>query len=58
MAFPHDWHRDIIADFADGHPHRPPARRPRAAPRSRVHRLIDALTLSAREGRTVTIAAS
>ena len=52
MDFPCDWHRDLIADFAD-------AIRRGTAPRItgrdalRVHRLIDAIERSA-EGRTVT----
>jgi len=57
MAFPHDWHRDIIADFADAlRTGNPPAVPGRAA--LAVHRLIDALLASARDGRSVTIAAS
>ncbi len=55
MAFPHDWHRDVIADFAAAvRAGRPPAVPGRAA--LAVHRLIDALTLSAREGRTLPVA--
>ena len=57
MAFPHDWHRDVIADFAAAiRAGRPPAVPGRAA--LEVHRLIDALTLSAREGRASLSAAS
>ena len=42
MAFPHDWHRDVIADFAAAvRAGRPPAVPGRAA--LAVHRLIDAL---------------
>jgi predicted dehydrogenase len=52
MAFPHDWHRDVIADFAEAvRTGRPPAVPGRAA--LEVHRLIDALARSAREGRAV-----
>ena len=55
MAFPHDWHRDVIADFAAAvRAGRLPAVPGRAA--LAVHRLIDALTLSAREGRTLPVA--
>ena len=54
MAFPHDWHRDVIADFIDAvRDDRPPAAGGRAA--LAVHRLIDALALSAREGRAVRL---
>ena len=54
MAFPHDWHRDLIADFvaaiAEG-------RQPLVSGREalKVHRLIDALVLSSREKRTVAV---
>lgn len=54
MAFPHDWHRDIIADFAAAiRSGRPPAVPGRTA--LEVHRLIDALARSAREGRAVAV---
>ena len=54
MAFPHDWHRDVIADFAAAvRAGRPPAVPGRAA--LEVHRLIDALARSAREGRAVAV---
>ena len=54
MAFPHDWHRDVIADFARAiRAGQPPAVPGRAA--LEVHRLIDALARSAREGRTVRL---
>ena len=45
MAFPHDWHRDLLADFLD-------AIEQRRAPRSsgeetlKVHRLIDRILRS------------
>ena len=45
MAFPHDWHRDLLADFLD-------AIEARRAPRSsgeetlKVHRLIDKILRS------------
>ncbi len=49
MAFPHDWHRDAIADFADAvRMGRPPLVSGRDA--LRVHRLIDALVASSRDG--------
>jgi predicted dehydrogenase len=52
MAFPHDWHRAMIADFLDAiDQHRPPRITPREA--LRVHRLIDALLESAATGRRV-----
>jgi predicted dehydrogenase len=54
MAFPHDWHRDIIADFVGAvREGRPPAVPGRTA--LEVHRLIDALARSAREGRMVEL---
>jgi len=55
MAFPFDWHRGLIADFVDavaaGHD-------PQSSGRTalEVHRLIDALLLSSREGRAVDLA--
>ena len=55
MAFPHDWHKAMIADFLgaldEGRP-------PRVSGREalRVHRLIDALLQSARERRAVDVA--
>jgi predicted dehydrogenase len=52
MAFPHDWHRDLIADFLDA----VAAGRDPAIPGSealRVHHLIDALLRSGRERRTI-----
>ncbi len=52
MAFPHDWHRSVLADFLDaldeGRPPRISGREALA-----VHRLVDALLLSAAEGRKV-----
>jgi UDP-N-acetyl-2-amino-2-deoxyglucuronate dehydrogenase len=54
MAFPHDWHRSMIADFLDALDEgRPPRVTGREA--LRVHRLIDALLLSARERRAVEV---
>lgn len=48
MAFPHDWHRALIAEFLDAiEAGRPPAVTGREA--LNVHRLIDALLASARE---------
>jgi predicted dehydrogenase len=53
MAFPHDWHRELIADFLDAVAEgRDPAIPGREA--LRVHHLIDALLRSARERRTIT----
>lgn len=52
MAFPHDWHRDLIADFLDA----VAADREPAIPGAealRVHHLIDALLRSAREHRAI-----
>ena len=52
MAFPHDWHRAVMADFLDALDEgRPPRISGRAA--LAVHRLVDALLLSAAEGRKV-----
>lgn len=49
MAFPSDWHRELIADFALAiRQNRPPRITGREA--LRVHALIDAMTRSAREG--------
>ena len=54
MAFPFDWHRDLIADFVSAiQAGRPPAVTGRDA--LKVHDLIDALIASSREGRAVTI---
>jgi UDP-N-acetyl-2-amino-2-deoxyglucuronate dehydrogenase len=54
MAFPHDWHRSMIADFLDAlDGGRPPRVTGREA--LRVHRLIDSLLLSARERRAVEV---
>lgn len=49
MDFPHDWHRAVIEDFLDAVDQ---GRAPDSSGRSalRVHRLIDALLLSARRG--------
>ncbi len=52
MAFTHAWHRDVIADFAAAlREDRPPMVPVESA--LAVHRLIDALERSAREGRTL-----
>jgi UDP-N-acetyl-2-amino-2-deoxyglucuronate dehydrogenase len=54
MAFPYTWHKRVIADFCqairEGRP-------PRVSGRDalHVHRLIDALLLSARQGRGVSL---
>ena len=54
MAFPHEWHRDVIADFADAVAS---GRAPMVTGREalKVHALIDALTRSAREKRSVSV---
>ena len=54
MAFPHDWHRSVIADFLDAVDQ---GRQPRISGREalNVHRLIDALLLSAAEGRRAAV---
>ena len=55
LAFPHSWHRDLIADFiAAVQSNGVPAVSGREA--LKVHKLIDALVLSARERRAVAIA--
>ena len=54
MAFPFDWHRDQIADFADAvKSGRQPVSTGRTA--LNVHRLVDALIASSREGRKVSL---
>ncbi len=55
MAFPHDAHRALLADFLDAIEQ---DRSPRVTGREalRVHRLIDALLRASAEGRTVTVA--
>ncbi|MFT4960241.1 MAG: UDP-N-acetyl-2-amino-2-deoxyglucuronate dehydrogenase [Paracoccaceae bacterium] len=54
MDFPCDWHRDLIADFADSlRENRPPLVTGRAA--LDVHKLISAMETSAREGRRITV---
>ncbi len=56
MAFPCDWHRDLIEDFVDSlHTDS----QPRISGREglRVHHLIDALVASSRQGRLVDVAA-
>ena len=55
MAFAHDQHRAVIADFLDAiDAKREPAISGREA--LRVHRLIDALLQSAASGKTVEVA--
>jgi predicted dehydrogenase len=45
MAFPHDWHRSLLADFLDAiESHRQP--RVSGAEALEVHRFIDALLQS------------
>ncbi len=54
MAFPHGWHRDLIAGFAAAvREGRDPVPSGREA--LDVHRLIDALMRSSREGRAIDI---
>jgi len=54
MAFPHDWHRDLISDFAAAIAER---RQPAVSGREalKVHELIDALILSSRQKRTIAL---
>jgi len=55
MAFPHDWHLALITDFLDAiEAGRSPTVTGREA--LKVHRLIDALLASSREGRAVAVA--
>jgi predicted dehydrogenase len=55
MAFPFDWHKAQIAEFAEAvQAGRDPVSNGRTA--LRVHRLIDALIASSREGRMVEVA--
>ncbi len=55
MAFTHAWHRDVVTDFAqalgEGRPPLAPGREVLV-----VHRLIEAVALSSREGRRVELA--
>lgn len=55
MAFPHDYHRGVWADFLDAIE---PRREPRASGREalRVHRLIDALLAAGESGGKVKVA--
>ena len=54
MAFPHDYHRGVLADFLDAIA---TGRAPRVSGREalRVHRLIDALLESGASGKTVRV---
>ncbi len=54
MAFPHDWHRDLISDFITGVRE---GREPTVSGRQAlgVHHLIDALVTSSRERKAVTV---
>jgi predicted dehydrogenase len=54
MAFPYGWHKALLSDFLDA---LDAGRAPRVTGREalRVHRLIDAILLSAREGRRVAV---
>lgn len=54
MAFPFDWHKALIADFADA---LSSGRQPESSGRTAlaVHRLIDALTASAEQGHRVRV---
>ncbi|MEZ5837974.1 MAG: Gfo/Idh/MocA family oxidoreductase [Geminicoccaceae bacterium] len=55
MAFPHEWHRDLIGNFANAITE---GREPRipGSEALHVHRLIDALVQSSQEGAIVTVA--
>lgn len=55
MDFPCDWHRDLIADFADSIRDR---RQPRICGREalEVHKLIDAMERSSRNGKRIVLA--
>jgi UDP-N-acetyl-2-amino-2-deoxyglucuronate dehydrogenase len=55
MAFPHDAHRALLADFLDALDE---GREPRASGREalKVHRFIDAILAASQEGRTVPVA--
>lgn len=55
MAFPHDWHMALIADFLDAIE---AGRQPTSSGQEglKVHRLIDAFLASSRERRAVTVA--
>jgi predicted dehydrogenase len=55
MAFPHDYHRGVMADFLDAIQS---GREPRVTGDEalKVHRLIDALLLTGKTGRPVTVA--
>ncbi|MDG4646841.1 Gfo/Idh/MocA family oxidoreductase [Roseibacterium sp. SDUM158017] len=54
MAFTHDWHRSILEDFAAAlREGRPPA--VTGSDALAAHRLIDAITRSARDGRSVNL---
>lgn len=57
MAFPHDYHRSVMADFVDA---LRDGREPRVTGEEalKVHRLIDALIESGRTGQRVRVAAS
>ena len=57
MAFPHDAHRALLADFLDALDH---DRSPRVTGREalRVHQLIDAVLRAAADGRTVAVETS
>lgn len=54
MAFPCDWHRDLIEDFANSisHDHEPLVTGKKAL---HVHELIEALVASSREGRRIQL---
>lgn len=57
MAFPHGWHRDLIAGFVDAvSAGRDPV--PSGRDALHVHRLVDALVASSRERRAVEIQSS
>ena len=55
MAYPHDYHRAVMADFIDAVPH---DREPMVTGEEalKVHRLIDALIETGKSGRPVAVA--
>jgi predicted dehydrogenase len=57
MAFPHDAHRAVLADFLDAIDH---DRSPRVSGREalRVHHFIDAVLRASAEGRTIEVESS
>lgn len=54
MAFPYDWHRDLIADFADSIASNTPPKIT-GAEALNVHQLIDAINQSAKQGCAINV---